>query len=220
MFPASPWRASPWNHYKPANQDHDPEQNPTNEHPTSDMDEDVDMDAPQISILQDDKTPPPAAKTTKFRVKLLVNDKKRDHSQASREDEPEEDQEEDELIDDDDEDAAQVSRSEVTPKRVRKSRASAAGASRRKSAKTAAPGAGPSMTWVEISGPDTEAGKQGQPGDAWESASVASNTPASASVSVKKKPAPKGGAKPKQSATKYANLSSVICPFLIISQPA
>ncbi|KAG1754715.1 uncharacterized protein EDB91DRAFT_248784 [Suillus paluster] len=39
------------------------------------MDEDVDMDAPQISTLREENTPPPS-RTSKFRVKLLVTEKK------------------------------------------------------------------------------------------------------------------------------------------------
>ncbi|KAI6048020.1 hypothetical protein EDC04DRAFT_2921123 [Pisolithus marmoratus] len=39
------------------------------------MDEDVDMDAPQISTLLEENTPPPT-RTSKFRVKLLVGEKK------------------------------------------------------------------------------------------------------------------------------------------------
>ncbi|KAI6031354.1 hypothetical protein BKA83DRAFT_4199118 [Pisolithus microcarpus] len=41
----------------------------------STMDEDVDMDAPQISTLHEENTPPPT-RTSKFRVKLLVGEKK------------------------------------------------------------------------------------------------------------------------------------------------
>lgn len=40
------------------------------------MDEDVDMDAPQISTLREETTPPPPSRTSKFRVKLLVTEKK------------------------------------------------------------------------------------------------------------------------------------------------
>lgn len=40
------------------------------------MDEDVDMDAPQISTLREETTPPPPSRTSKFRVKLLLTDKK------------------------------------------------------------------------------------------------------------------------------------------------
>ncbi|KAH7886230.1 hypothetical protein F5I97DRAFT_1878595 [Phlebopus sp. FC_14] len=88
----------------------------------STMDEDVDMDAPQISTLREENTPPPS-RTSKFRVKLLVGDKKGKMkssppsvSTASRKNVPvpipqsharsdedvEEEDEEDQLIDDDD----------------------------------------------------------------------------------------------------------------------
>jgi Wiskott-Aldrich syndrome protein len=72
------------------------------------MDGDIDMDAPQISTLRDEETPPPT-RTSKFRVKLLINDSKGAASSSSRkqgedEDEDEDEDEEDQLIDDDDDD--------------------------------------------------------------------------------------------------------------------
>lgn len=56
--------------------------NPT--HPTvmSPVDDDLDMDAPQISTLRDENTPPPT-RTSKFRVKLLVPDRKSPPSAAA-----------------------------------------------------------------------------------------------------------------------------------------
>lgn len=195
------FRVTPWNHYKPANQEREPDV-PNDNNVSDDMDEDVDMEAPQISILLDDKTPPPAQ--PKFRVKLLVNDKRRDSSQASREEEPEdadeEEEEEDELIDDDDEDAAsaQAGRGGVAPKRSgrNKGRTSGAGSaiSRRKSTNSVLPEPAPAVAWFEASGPDADAGKPGESVDVSESASVASatNTP---SASTKKRPAAKGGAR-------------------------
>ncbi|CCM03664.1 uncharacterized protein FIBRA_05808 [Fibroporia radiculosa] len=76
------------------------------------MNEDVDMDAPQISTLREEETPEPQpARTSKFRVKLLVNEGKRSGSSTRKEvrgrsedEEDEEDEEEDQLIDDDDDD--------------------------------------------------------------------------------------------------------------------
>jgi hypothetical protein len=110
------FRASPWISYEPAeSKNHPPAPAPiatTVEH----VDEDVDMDAPQISILREEQTPPPQpTRTSKFRVKLLVNDTGvvspspssasrkqtlvRGDDEAIENDEDEEDQ----LIDDDDE---------------------------------------------------------------------------------------------------------------------
>ncbi|KAG6336234.1 hypothetical protein ID866_2853 [Astraeus odoratus] len=85
----------------------------------STMDEDVDMEAPEISTLRVENTPPPAR--TKFRVKLLVGDKKGKGSSSSSnipatsrkvaqsgptpvqsDEDIEEEDEEDQLIDDDD----------------------------------------------------------------------------------------------------------------------
>ncbi|KIJ22198.1 hypothetical protein PAXINDRAFT_95613 [Paxillus involutus ATCC 200175] len=85
------------------------------------MDEDVDMDAPQISTLREEDTPPPS-RTSKFRVNLLVGDKKgkgkssspsgsaaarknipptQPQSRPQSDEEEEEEEEEDQLIDDD-----------------------------------------------------------------------------------------------------------------------
>jgi hypothetical protein len=152
------------------------------------MDEDVDMDAPQISILQDDKTPPPSTpsslKPTKFKVKLLVN-KKRPASQALP-DEGHGEDEEDELIDDDEE--AQPAEPQPTapppppaapPKRASRSKASktGAGASRRKSkAQPAGDAAQVDITWFEVSQPDSEGKPSKAALDNTDSASVASTT--------------------------------------------
>lgn len=96
------------------------------------MDEDVDMDAPQISTLREETTPPPPSRTSKFRVKLLVTEKKGKgkssspsvattnkkavplpppppppppvpQARAHSDDDVEEEDEEDQLIDDEDE---------------------------------------------------------------------------------------------------------------------
>lgn len=102
------FRASPWIPYGP----------PSDSQPSQPMDNDVEMDAPQISTLHDEGESPPAnaspARTGKFRVKLLVNEAKMGTkfitfngetgeeagvAEEADEDEPEED-EEDELIDD------------------------------------------------------------------------------------------------------------------------
>lgn len=88
---------------------------------TTPMDDDVDMDAPQISTLREDDTPPPA-RGSKPRVKLLLGDKKskgkssppsvpaaarksvpqnQTQPQPQSEEEVDEEDEEDQLIDDD-----------------------------------------------------------------------------------------------------------------------
>lgn len=107
------FRASPWIPYEPngeTQQDHSrPDVRFRN------MNEDVDMDAPQISTLREEETPEPQPSQTKFRVKLLMNENKpragpppgpsarKEEPQAESEDDDEEDdEEEDQLIDDDD----------------------------------------------------------------------------------------------------------------------
>src|ERR1700733_5144090 len=66
-IPESRFRASAWISYEPDSRLHG----------ASDMDQDVDMDAPQISTLPEEETPPPQpTRTSKFRVKLLVNEAK------------------------------------------------------------------------------------------------------------------------------------------------
>ncbi|KAI0307626.1 hypothetical protein B0F90DRAFT_1675408 [Multifurca ochricompacta] len=105
------FRASPWITYDP----------PVSDSP---MDNDTEMDAPQISTLHDDAESPPSntspARTGKFRVKLLVNETKMGTKfitfngetgeeagvgEEPEEEEPEED-EEDELIDDEEDTSA------------------------------------------------------------------------------------------------------------------
>jgi Wiskott-Aldrich syndrome protein len=102
------FRASPWITYDP----------PASDNHSQTMDNDTEMDAPQISTLHDDGESPPSnaspTRTGKFRVKLLVNETKvgtkfitfngetgeeAGMGEEADEDEPEED-EEDELIDD------------------------------------------------------------------------------------------------------------------------
>ena len=117
------FRASPWISYEPAESKvhhGSPPDSIKAKSTTDDMDEDVDMDAPQISILRDEESPPPPqqpTRTSKFRVKLLVNDAKappaspgstsRKPSNGPRDDpsmaagEEDDDEEEDQLMDDD-----------------------------------------------------------------------------------------------------------------------
>ncbi|KAH9858301.1 Dopey, N-terminal-domain-containing protein [Lenzites betulinus] len=81
--------------------------------------EDIDMDAPQISTLREDTTPEPhPARSNKFKLKLLVNEKgegskagstSSKHARADSEDDDEDDEdEEDQLIDDDDDDVPKL----------------------------------------------------------------------------------------------------------------
>lgn len=103
------FRASPWITYDPPASDSQPSQP---------MDNDTEMDAPQISTLHDDGESPPSnaspARTGKFRVKLLVNEAKMGTkfitfngetgeearvAEEVEEDEPDDD-EEDELMED------------------------------------------------------------------------------------------------------------------------
>jgi len=188
------FRVTPWRPYVPVPEVEDP---PTeilsqNRHHTrrDAMDEDIDMDAPQISILQDDKTPPPptsSLKPTKFKVKLLVN-KKRSASQALPDDGHGED-EEDELIDDDEEapqpadpqPATQPPPPAAPPKRASRAKAAktGAGTSRRKSkAQPAAETAqvDNNITWFDISQPDAEGKPSKIAADNTDSASVASTS--------------------------------------------
>ena len=120
------FRASPWVTYDPnLDGNTSTSHSNSNSHPPTMASEDVEMDAPQISTLKDDETPEPdptPARTTKFRVKLLVGSEGKagstssktqaSHAESEDDDEDdEEDDEEDQLIDDDDEQEAKV----VTP---------------------------------------------------------------------------------------------------------
>jgi hypothetical protein len=112
----SMFRASPWVTYDPS-ADHR-NQNParsTPPPPPKPTDDTANMDAPHISTLREEESPPPPApnpsRTSKFRVKLLVNDGKRrsdsvpsvrKRSQAPEDDEEQDEEEEDQLIDDED----------------------------------------------------------------------------------------------------------------------
>ena len=97
------FRASPWITYDPPASDSQPSQP---------MDNDTEMDAPQISTLPDEgESPASPARTSKFRVKLVVkeanmgtkfinfNGETGEEAGVAEEDEPDDD-EEDELIDD------------------------------------------------------------------------------------------------------------------------
>lgn len=119
------FRASPWINYEPGTDSRNLAL-PTDHHPAhynnrarlhyNIMNDDVDMDAPQISTLREEETPPPQLpipSRSKFRVNLLVGEKKGTSSpsasgsrkpgmeSAEEYDEEEHDElEEDQLIDD------------------------------------------------------------------------------------------------------------------------
>jgi hypothetical protein len=102
----SMFRASPWVTYDP----------PVNHHlKLHKMEQDIDMDAPQISILREEETPPPVPKSasTSRRGKTSVKPRTADfptwprpvRKESQTEEEYEEaEEEEDQLIDDDDDD--------------------------------------------------------------------------------------------------------------------
>ena len=189
---------------------------------TTAMEEDIDMDAPQISILQDDKTPPPSTSTslkpTKFKVKLLVN-KKRSASQALPDDDHGED-EEDELIDDDEE-VPQPADPQLAnpppppaapPKRASRSKAAKTGTatSRRKpKAQPAADSSQPeNITWFEVSQPDSEGKPSKAALDNADSTSVAS-------ASTTKKPARTRTRKPPAKSIAYTHSRiSQLTPYM------
>ncbi|KAF8963954.1 hypothetical protein BDZ97DRAFT_1818733 [Flammula alnicola] len=102
----SSFRASPWVTYEPTASSH---RNRHQEPSESDMDEDVDMDAPQISTLREEVTPPPqphkkAPTSLKKRPAVPVAPAHGHSNKEPDEIEEEEDQLIDELIDDDDND--------------------------------------------------------------------------------------------------------------------
>lgn len=192
----SMFRVTPWKAYVPISEAEDPPSKgpPQNHHHDSrdTMEEDIDMDAPQISILQEDKTPPPSTssslKPTKFKVKLLVN-KKRSASQALPDDGHGED-EEDELIDDDEEVPQPVDPQPTAPppppaappKRASRSKAAKTGAGTSRRKPKAQPAADTAqvdgITWFEVSQPDVEEKPSKVAVDNTDSASVASTSTA------------------------------------------
>lgn len=115
----SSFRASPWVTYEPATS-YPNRQQPR---PATEMDVDVDMDAPQISTLPEEATPPPTSVKSKSKSGWLkphgwstgkgpvgppLHGGKSPHSPFTRDDQDEA-EEEDQLIDDDDDDTLQPS---------------------------------------------------------------------------------------------------------------
>ncbi|EMD42315.1 hypothetical protein CERSUDRAFT_110834 [Gelatoporia subvermispora B] len=171
------FRVAPWKTYDPSLEARS-DSLARNNHQVANMAEDVDMDAPQISTLREDDTPEPPptpARTSKFRVKLLVNEGKRAGSLASTssqkqaradsEDDDEDEEEEDQLIDDDD-DALKpvvVAPPPVAPntRGTGSKRGRGRGGGRKRGGRAGAPGVHPpvqdpgaSMTWFEVAQPD------------------------------------------------------------------
>lgn len=168
------FRVAPWKTYDPSLEARN-DSLPRNNLQSLDMSEDVDMDAPQISTLREDDTPEPPptpARTSKFRVKLLVNEGKRAGSLASTssqkparadsDEEDEDEEEEDQLIDDDDEAPKPAvlpppvvpSTRGTAPKRGR-----GRGGGRKRGGRAGAPAVhtqdpGASMTWFEVAPSD------------------------------------------------------------------
>lgn len=206
------FRISPWITYDPSP---DARNNPlerSNVH-FHNMNEDVEMDAPQISTLREEETPEPQptpSRTSKFRVKLLVNEGKRASSLASSssrkhphgdsddEDESEEEEEEDQLIDDDDDakpaptaPAPLVIPPSTRGSPVKRGRGGGRGG-KRKSGRGTAPVHEKLMTWVGL--PETvSAVPQPPQGEVWEVTS-GTTTPSAPvpSVGRKRGGAPKG----------------------------
>ncbi|OBZ78641.1 hypothetical protein A0H81_01276 [Grifola frondosa] len=124
------FRVSPWITYDPSPDARNEPLVRSNIHFYS-MNEDVEMDAPQISTLREESTPEPQPTRTKFRVKLLVNDRKHAGSRASsvsrklaqgdsdeeeeEDEEDEEEEEEDQLIDDDDDEVKSTTTTATLP---------------------------------------------------------------------------------------------------------
>lgn len=110
----SSFRASPWVTYEPTTS-----YNRQQPRPASEMDGDVDMEAPQISTLREEATPPPASLKSKSKPGWLkphgwskgpngpiLQSGKSPHSPFTGDDQDEPEEEEDQLIDDDDDDDA------------------------------------------------------------------------------------------------------------------
>jgi hypothetical protein len=224
----SMFRASPWVTYDPtANQ--------------ADMDnmEDVDMDAPQISTLREEETPPPqkpkvsaarrgkATKQAKT-APVWVRPPRKESNTEEEYDEAEE--EEDQLIDDDDDEmmkplppaalAPSARSADVTPKRrvpnkrkPRKSEKRIAEDERKAREKdmsrTAGPGAGASMAWFSAT-----------PSETHEEADGAVKEPIPPKAASPKKPGRKAVSAPrpkvKAPILKYAfyNLSSYLVVYM------
>lgn len=199
--------------------------------------EDVDMDAPQITTLRDETTPEPNPARSKFRVKLLVNDKaesskagstssKHGRAGSDEDEDEEEDEEEDQLIDDDDDDVPKAAPAIPTPvaappiaspaKRGGRGRGGRGGRGRGRGGRAGAPVSGPGMTWFESTPVEAVITQEVRP-DVLEPSPSAGGSAAGQATARKKPGPPKGSRAVRKKASKYV---VVICfPYmsLIIS---
>ncbi|KAK7063886.1 hypothetical protein R3P38DRAFT_16423 [Favolaschia claudopus] len=180
------------------------------------QDQDVDMDAPQISTLHQEDSPPPQPPR---RVKLLVKDTRPGAGQASSsrkrplpdDDEPEEEDEEDQLIDDDD--VVPLARPVVTvpapaessskrkapskrkPRKNEKKAVDEDRKSKEKIVQPPAPNLGATMSWFEVSAAKAhqQAGQMGTIDMGQVPLNVVNLDAAAASGSLKQGPAKKKG---------------------------
>ncbi|KAI0964350.1 hypothetical protein AcW1_001189 [Taiwanofungus camphoratus] len=204
------FRVSPWITYDPSPDARSEPLVRSNIH-FYNMNDDVEMDAPQISTLREEETPEPQptpARTSKFRVKLLVNEGKRSGSLASSasqkqthaesDDEDEDEDEEDQLIDDDDEDLKPTA--VIPPLTTVSSRGSPAkrgqgrgrGGKRKSSGRAGAQDLGPNMTWFEVNSADSIPAATGLQGEVWDAPMAGSSAPAPPPL-AKKRAAPAKG---------------------------
>ncbi|KAI0067984.1 hypothetical protein BV25DRAFT_1911020 [Artomyces pyxidatus] len=185
------------------------------------QDRDTDMDAPQISTLRDDDSPPPApspTRTGKFRVKLLVNETKpgtkfitfngETGEEAAgpsdgpdEEDVPDED-EEDQLIDDDDEPRAGA--------RAKRAQSKGKTLGKRK-ARPGAPAGKPLMTTFEVDPPESHASRASPSRDASELASAAAS-PMPQPAPTKRKSVPKGTTPAQRAPRKSKSKTTITIP--------
>lgn len=203
------------------------------------MTEDVDMDAPQISTLHDEASPEPRPAPSKFRVKLLVNNKSESskagsvsskHGRADSDDDEDddEDEEEDQLIDDDDDEAvkpapaipAQVTApvAATPPKRGGRGRGGGRGGRGRGRGRAGAqPVPGPGVTWFETA-PSEATSSQVASADVWDPSIGAGGSPAAQAPARKKPGPPKGSQRGgRKKAPKYVPL--FISGYAFIHQP-
>ncbi|KAI0756506.1 hypothetical protein C8Q80DRAFT_1129008 [Daedaleopsis nitida] len=190
------------------------------------MTEDVDMDAPQISTLREETTPEPNPARSKFRVKLLVNDKaesskagstssKHGRADSDEDDEDEDDDdEEDQLIDDDDDEVVKPAPSlppqvappvvATPPKRGGRGRGGRGGRGRGRGGRAGAPVPGPGVTWFETA-PSEALSSQDARSDVWDPSLATSG---SAPTPARKKPGPPKGSTMNRTIRKKASKPS------------
>jgi len=219
----SSFRASPWVSYEPTVTHYNRQQ-------PSEMDDDADMEAPQISTLHEEETPPPQ---TRKKVTLTVR-KRPAPSPASNEqwgnptkkratDDAEPEEEEDQLIDDDDNDDSARPTPSSQPGRLAddaQKRKTSPKKKPRKSDKKSGEGEKkvkeriPQQTGAHILAPTMSIFKA-TPAESLEDAEMASSpvNQEHSIAKVKKKAAPRKApnvSKPKIKLAKYVHLSSLL----------